>query len=303
MRVLHISDLHIKKRRGKRDIAVLTRLYDFLRTNAKDKEFDYIAITGDLREAKSAPDVGEVVTILEEIANAAGISEKGRIHIVPGNHDRVNSEKNKQKMKAAKAGYDEQNGIFMDTEDIHLCFEEFFLPLCKMFYGTANPWSTEGDFFHTMCSDGKNAFIYLNSCLVCIDREKDNGLLIGVNFYVRPLIEKTKNAERVFILAHHPIQNLETAEEQNLGELIRPFSEKQTFYWLCGDAHRNNNVDSKDYINLRQVGTVMGSSKGTVTTPEFAIYDISKEEKRRVFNFNPHLNRFSRHPGGWKRVL
>ena len=307
MRILHISDLHIKKQLGPRDAAVLTRLYDFLKANAKDRQFDHIAITGDLRDAKEptqAPGVDEVVAVLEEIASAANISEKCRIHIVPGNHDRTNGVTNEQKMSKVKDRYDPPNGIFTDTEEMHNCFREFFLPLCEKFYGSANPWQTDEDSFHTMHIDGDDAFIYLNSCIVSIDRKFDNDLLLGVNFYVRPLIEMTKDAKRVFILAHHPIQNLATAEEQCLATLIKPHSGRQAFYWLCGDAHKDHATEGKDYIRLRQVGTVMGSSKGNETTPEFAIYDVP-EKKRRLFRFVPHLNctPTTTHKGGWKRVF
>jgi len=152
---------------------------------------------------------------------------------------------------------------------------------------------------HALFIDKKNAFIYMNSCLTCIDRNRDGDLVVG-SFYLQQYIKTLTNVDNIFILSHHPIQNLTNREETALERLVKSVTNKK-FYWLCGDAH-NNRAGSKDYLKLYQVGSLTGNSR---TIPDFAIYDINdnnNELERRVFRFLPHLNSASPNPGGWKRV-
>jgi hypothetical protein len=112
-------------------------------------------------------------------------------------------------------------------------------------------------------------------------------------------LDSITNSPNIFILSHHPIQNMATQEEDNLKKLINTYTDKR-FYWFCGDAHRNR-AEGKDYIRLYQVGSITGESE---TMPDFAIYDIDEAKvNRRVFRYLPHLNSTSKMPGGWKRVF
>jgi hypothetical protein len=150
---------------------------------------------------------------------------------------------------------------------------------------------------HSVYIDGDNAFIYINSCLVCIDNSADGNIIIGL-LYLKELLDATVDVKNIFIMSHHPIQNFATREEIGLQRMIKFYSGKK-FYWLCGDAH-SNRTDSKDYIFLYQVGSLTGVSS---TIPDFALYDIDDEKvERRVFRFLPHLNSTSVRQGGWKRI-
>jgi predicted phosphodiesterase len=301
MRLLHVSDLHLKGSIGIRDENILLRLDNFLAVNAQDIPFDHIVFTGDLKNADDGADINTVTLIINRIATAANLTKKECIHIVPGNHDFKREDGDKNEVERIRKTYDYDNGTFYNSK---VClplllnrFDDFFWPFCDGFYGEANPWETRNRPLHTMRIDGESAFIYLNSCLTCIDNSSDGSLVIGLA-YLKALLDETADAKNVFIISHHPMQNFATREEAELQKLITSHTGK-AFYWLCGDAHRNR-TGSKDYINLYQVGPLTGASS---EIPDFAIYDIAGEKlKRRVFRFLPHLNSTSSSQGGWKRV-
>jgi len=301
MRILHISDLHLKTDFGRKYKGILKRVCDFLEENAKRKPFSHIVFTGDLRDTKDSSTIDEAISIVEQIALAANVKSKGCVHIIPGNHDltRVGSEDDIAKIRRE---YDFDNGTFSDYKSSFSImterFKDFFWPLCERYYGLLNPWGNENGLPHKVRVDDENAFILTNSCLTCIDNGHDGNLVIGLN-YLSELIEKERVAKRFFILAHHPIQNLHSREEHELQAMIASFPDKR-FFWLCGDAH-NNRASAREYITSYQVGSLVGISS---TVPDFAIYDVADGQlERRVFRFLPHLNFSSANKGGWKRVF
>jgi len=304
MRLLHISDFHLQTPVGYNVENLLSRLFDFIVVNNNEVRINHIIITGDLRNVKDSAKCDEIFEIIRSISKAADITTRNQVHIVPGNHDLKRSAEDEETLSKIRDNYDYERAIFANPSS---ClpfmlnrFDEFFYSFCEMFYGDSySPWNNRNENPHALLIDNKNAFIYLNSCLTCINSKRDGDLVVGL-FYLQQHIKSLTDVENIFVLSHHPIQNLTNREETALEQLIKSTADKKC-YWLCGDVH-NNRAGSKDYIKLYQVGSITGSS-GTI--PDFAIYDINDETndiERRVFRYLPHLNSTSLNPGGWKRV-
>ena len=302
MRILHISDFHLKAPFGQPVDNIFSRLYSFLAANAEETRFDHIVITGDIRDSKEGADCESIIRIIREIMVSTKIEQESLVHIIPGNHDLNRNVDDETVIGKIRDDYDFDRWIFArHTESLPLMlnrFDGFFMQLCDLFYDkSGNPWNKNQN-PHVLYIDNRHAFISLNSCLTCINSKRDGELLIGIH-YLQQLIEAINDAKNIFILSHHPLQNLSNREETELERLLLSIKEKN-LYWLCGDAH-NNRASGREYIKLLQVGSLTGSSK---TIPDFAIYDIDDDNalKRRVFRFLPHLNGASANPGGWKRV-
>jgi predicted MPP superfamily phosphohydrolase len=300
MRLLHISDLHIRESIGRNDEYILSRFCDFLTANALVIPFDHIVLTGDLRDGQDSVAVDDAVSIVNHITKSVNVVKKESIHVVPGNHDLKRGDgEDKNIIGEIRKAYDCKNGTFSDISLPLMVarFDEFFWPFCDKFYGESNPWQERNANPHALRFDKENAFVYLNSCLTCIENNMDGNLVVGLA-YLDKLIKIASDAKNIFIMSHHPIQNFATGEEAELQRLVESYPDK-IFYWLCGDAHRNR-AGSRDYIHLYQVGSLTGM---TSTIPDFAIYDITDGKmERRVFRFLPHLNSPSPNQGGWKRV-
>ena len=301
MRLLHISDLHLKEHSGLRTNNILSRLYDFLAANANEKHFDHIIITGDLRDTRDGASVDDTILIVNAITNAARLIDKQCVHIIPGNHDYMRRDNDSTVIGNIRKEYDPENGVFSNTTvtipSMAERFEEYFWPLSKAYYGSLDPWQNYSKCPHTIRIHDQNAFIYLNSCITYINSDTEGSLLFGLH-YLDQLLQNTKDAINVFILSHHPVQNFATREEAGLEKLINSYSGKQ-FYWLCGDAH-SNRLSQREYIRMYQVGSLTNIK---TVIPDFAIYDLKDGVvERRVFRFLSHLNSTSMKQGGWKRI-
>lgn len=304
MRILHISDLHLKEPKGIEVDNILQRFYDIIAANAKEKPFSQIIITGDIRNSNSETSIEGVINIIDNIAASAKLLDKQNIHLIPGNHD-LNRENNKE-IEEIREKYDYDNGTFSNANsDLKIMlnrFNDFFWNLCEQYYKETNPWHDRNRNPHYLWIYDAYAFIFINSSLCCISRNQDGNLIIGTE-YVKQLIDSAieQNSKSVIFFAHHPIQNLANSEETVFSTLLRTYS-GITFYWICGDAHENRQ-SQREYICLYQVGSLT-ISKGFI--PDFAIYDINKTVvDRKVFRFLSHLNsptRLGKPTGGWKRV-
>ena len=304
IRILHISDLHLREPLGIEAGIILERFYSIINANAKEKPFSLVTITGDIRNGLGGISVDGAKQIIDNIAAAAIISDKNRINIIPGNHDL--SRGKSKRIENIVATYDYANGTFDDPRnDLPFMldrFTDFFWTLCDRYYGELNPWQGRSSHPHYLMMYSNNALIFLNSSLCCINRTLDGSLILGT-VYIKELLDTAvlNRCKRVFFFAHHPIQNLSTPEEAAFIALLSSYSDL-SYFWMCGDAH-STRLSPRENISIYQVGSLT-ITKGSI--PDFAIYDITETTiNRRVFRFFGHLNnpaKPGRTAGGWKRV-
>jgi len=281
----------------------MDRFYKIVEANSK--AIESIIITGDIR-LSGGVDYFQANAIIQKIAAAANIDDLSKINIVPGNHDLKREDTTIAIARDARRNYDYENGTFNNPSDtlpkLNSRFDDFFWPLTDLVYGSANPWDKRNIEPHYSLYFDDAGFIFLNSSLCCLQRSEDGNLIVGMA-YIGKLLERSKNhgIKHVYLVAHHPVQNLHEAEEAALARLCYKYREEMNFYWLCGDAH-NDRFSKRDYIKTYQVGSL---TKYEEVIPDFAIYDIENGQIAgipRRFRYLPHLNPNSSCPGGWKRV-
>lgn len=302
MRILHISDLHLFSPIGNKVSDILERFYEIVKENANRSSFDSVIISGDIRNQGGICASG-ACEIIKKIATSAGITDFSKVHIVPGNHDLTRDDSKKEDVANARKGYDFENGIFSDANELlpmlNLRFDDFFWPLSELLFGSTNPWNSRNETPHYSINTEEGCFIFLNTSICCLSNREDGNLIIGLA-YLTPILKLAKrlNVKCVFFIAHHPLQNLATREDTALQYLLEKFDDMK-FYWLCGDAHDNRSCN-RDYVKTYQVGSL---TKYKDVIPDFAIYDIENGNiTHRIFRFLPHLNSTSSPSGGWKRV-
>jgi len=304
MRVLHISDLHLKEPKGIEVEGIIQRFLGIISENTMKQRIDQIVITGDIRDSRSLISIESAIDVITDITVAANLSDKQCIHLLPGNHD-LNRGKSK-KIETIRKEYDYSNGTFYNADtDLKVLqnrFNNFFWKLCEQYYNEANPWSDRKNNPHYLRVFGEYAFVCVNSALCCLSNSQDGNLIVGTA-YLKRLIDLAvdQNVKRVMFFAHHPIQNLANPEETALNDLLIRYKDV-SFSWMCGDAHVSRQ-NPREYIDLYQVGSLTIKKE---LIPDFAIYDVSDDEiSRRVFRFLGHLNnpaKPGRTTGGWKRV-
>lgn len=129
LKFLHISDLHFD---SARDGCSSRRLRSELVSCIRDEGLrpDEIFFTGDLRYAPSETVISQAETAemaanyILEIAKAAGITDTSHIHLVPGNHDRIRSDKGKERYKNIQSEYDCDEGVF-SSGDLEFLLSDF----------------------------------------------------------------------------------------------------------------------------------------------------------------------------------
>jgi predicted phosphodiesterase len=306
MRILHVSDFHLKSPKGIEVENIFKRLYGIISENAIEKAFNQIVVTGDIRDAKSVISINGALEVINHIAAAADVSDKKQIHFVPGNHDLNRVASDKIAIETIKKRYDYDNGTFDDARsEIPFMlnrFNEFFWKLSDQYYNEDNPWSGRVENPHYLYMCESYALVFVNSSLSCISNSDDGNLILGTA-YLKQLIDiaAENSIKKTMFFAHHPLQNLANLEETAFESLLKSY-EGITFYWVCGDAHMNRQIP-RGYIDLYQVGSLTGNKK---SIPDFAIYDVDNTAiERKVFRYLAHLNnppKKGKSTGGWKCV-
>ena len=304
MRILHISDIHLKEPKGIEVEGILKRFYGIIAANARESSFDQIVITGDIRNSVSSISVDGAIDVINSIAKSANVTDKHQVHFVPGNHDLDRYDNDK--INEIRKNYDILNGTFYDPKiDLPIMLRRlntFFWNLCEKYYGEIDPWSGRSNNPHYLTQYGKHALIFINSSLCCINRAHDGNLILGTA-YIKELVDAAveRKASGLMFFAHHPIQNLDNLEETALDTLLSRYPD-MIFYWMCGDAH-GSRQSPREYVRLYQVGSL---TKRERSIPDFAIYDVNCDIiDRKVFRYIEHLNNPTKRgnpTGGWKRV-
>ena len=162
MRILHISDLHLSSPKGNRVSDIIERFCKIAEENAKKKSFDYLFVTGDIRNSNGI-NAAQAFETIKEIAASAGDLPCSRIHIVPGNHDLTRDDDVRAIVIEARKKYDSENGIIDDVQHVlptlNSRFDDFFWPLSDMLYGGFNPWKNRNTTPHYSVIDQEECSI------------------------------------------------------------------------------------------------------------------------------------------------
>jgi hypothetical protein len=263
VRLLHLSDLHLKSRdlsnpKYRKELnrllgRLVLKVGEIVR--AEHCKFDHIVISGDLADEHSHKVFEHLKQIIKSIMTAAGVASKECVHIVPGECDIDACD------EAEKRAIDSMIEQCMDGDSPDLAQTLMerrfgrFLEFCRDFYGQDNPWDNALPFGVRAIANGPgasdwDAFIYLNSALFLRD-EQDANLFAGLQFIWDQLLNSLEQLKRshgiedfnrLFIVSHHSAEAISQIDD--FLEKIR--SEQQKRYWLFGHDY-NKEQGGHDY--------------------------------------------------------
>lgn len=241
MRWLHLSDLHYNPKEDGRSSEQLRRNLPIFLCK-KRISVDDVFITGDYRHALYQDDTDVIASnsaaFILEIAESVGVKDRKHIHLVPGNHDLVRSEIDKDKIELLRirSNYDYKSGI-ISKSDVKFLLGRF------SFYNRVveklNIDNLKLDFehykLHSFYCGESYSILYLNTAIMC--GADDRGMLVLGNNDLYQMLEEIVNENPnvpIIALGHHGIYNF-TQEERKAIESI--FSEFNVAIYLCGDDH------------------------------------------------------------------
>lgn len=264
--ILHLSDLHIDKQDGQLKV-LFKYLIEDIKKELSDINNIIIVVTGDIIDKGNYKARDSVIKFFELLHNIQGKRCK-KIYIVPGNHDKERSIIDDNIIVGEK---NTEEFYVNQWKHIILGFEKYTF-LCrdiyKIFYG-------EGEAEKRVLNDtygvyideigGKNiCFLLFNSAWSCIGNNDEHNIKIG-KYQVekmQELYEKNKQEKKIDLtiaLAHHPINLLESKDEDELRNQLLSESGFNANVYICGHIH---NRDVINWYNNRHSLTTLMSGIG-----------------------------------------
>lgn len=315
--ILHLSDLHIdgKKNTYSRLLSNLIKDISIQIKHLADQSL-VVVVTGDIfnqgpKKADNSKAYDNAILFFSDLHKV--IKDKAvAIYIVPGNHDKYRSDKEKYLVPVYRAS----NHNFLCAPDFKPKFDESFYD---------NFWSThllsyeneEGTGYINLVKEvnkifgvndeviqqksylqntfgvdvldvlgKKYCFVLLNTAWSCIDEYDDRNIIIGdfqiskINQEFSQLVNRDKKVELTIVLGHHPIGSLLGEEEDKLFSQMTAFEGLEANAYLCGHTHNrtvNNWVNNRHSINTFVTGIGWPEENDTVGEHTYSMY---------VFNIN-----------------
>ena len=204
---LHISDLHFRPKTITEARWVLNPLLDDIREHIeRGVKPDFIAVTGDIAFGGKLDEYELARDFFGKLLDITGL-ERGRLFLVPGNHDVDRDRVTFVVETTARAilDRDSANKVLAGPEDRKTMFSLFdgyhrFLEGCLPELGCFDP--DHYFYVHSLPLAGWNiAILGLNSAWVCThDEEKP---LLG-ELQTRAALDRSKDADLRIALLHHP---------------------------------------------------------------------------------------------------
>lgn len=292
--VIHISDLHLENEKstsGKNNI-INALAIDF--QNIVD-ENTILCFTGDLinKGGKKFENKEEAYVVFETIFIDKIIELnpllKGKIFIVPGNHD-VNRDEIDQITEAGlKTSLNEEMQVneFIIKNRInsnHLDRIKLYNSWQKDFYLKYNKTETSNfdNSFNLTFANHKVGVCCLNSAWLCKDDNDMGGLLIGKEQIANSL-KKISTSEIKIALVHHPIEFLQKFDRDSVKPLLyKNFNILFTGHVHELDASYTQNLFGNLFVSIAN-STIGDSSSDRKLTNGYTIIEYFPGEKYKVF--------------------
>ena len=235
---IHFSDLHLNQT-GTETNRLRNKLIDYL--SELNLKCDYAFCTGDIRYAPDGYFLDKSYEQIENICKAVQLP-KGRLFIVPGNHDikrdepernsaielimNGNSDRKPYDTTIGKISSDDLNAISKGKKE----FSEFL----DTFYGEYIDVLKAKEIVksHYVVETEDINIIHVDSTLTYNkDRQKD--FILG-SFLIQGLLEKLNKSKVSILLTHYSFDFLERNEQK---ELVTLFNDYNIRLWLAGHEH------------------------------------------------------------------
>lgn len=262
--ILHLSDLHINREDGQLSAMFKYLLYD-INNELKDIDNIIVIVTGDIVNKGNYKAKASVLTFFKGLHNILNERCK-KIYIVPGNHDKVRSTLDSNLISCLK--YDES----YDNKWKHILigFSEY-TSLCKDIYSIFYSEGVDERIFedtfgvHIDVINNKTiCFLLFNSAWSCIGDGDEHNIRIGDSQIkkIKKLYEKAKIDKKIDLtiaIAHHPINLLESNDQDELRNQLLSEVGFDANVYICGHTH---NRDVINWYNNRHSLTTLMSGIG-----------------------------------------
>jgi len=293
IKVIHISDFHLESENlSIEKNNIINALALDLKSQVDNNTI--LCITGDIIDKGAAgfKDKEEAYIIFETVFIDKIIEEnpnlKGKIFIVPGNHDidrnRIDAV-TEAGLKASLCDEKTLNSFIISnrSESNHLGSINGYLSWEHDFYSKHNQGELTNfdNSFTIKIADYNVGITCLNSSWLCKDDDDMGNLLIGKN----QLENSLKNIEKTNIkiaLAHHPIEFIQKFDKDSVKSLLY----KHYDIFLTGHVHELDANYSKDLFGSIFVSiansTVADNPKGRKYANGYTIIEFTPQQKYKV---------------------
>lgn len=218
---VHLSDIHFGQDRGGSEVFT----YDDVKERLIEDAATQIAklggraagllVTGDIAYAGKRHEYDSAAAWLDRLAQAIGC-EKTDVQVVPGNHDidwdHISSGCQMMIDAVIRDGEPRLSGFLKQPVDREVLYNRFaaYRPFAEGYNCTL---ATQGGYFARktleLAPGRVLRFVGLNTAMVCSRNDVKGTLLLGTQQHVLPRAE----GEELVVLAHHPMNWLQDAEE------------------------------------------------------------------------------------------
>ncbi|MDQ1355017.1 MAG: hypothetical protein QG657_5326, partial [Acidobacteriota bacterium] len=239
--ILHLSDIHFKRKKDEDDKAfrktVQQRLMEAVTGHAKNRgNPDFVVITGDIAFSGKKEEYDEAFTFLSGLKE---VLPKGTEFLaVPGNHD-VDREKISKFFSLYQIIKEEKIDKFLESPDEVKTFINDKFKAYREFIDRLNPslYQAKEDYSWVKnCKEKNVSFLGLNSAWACEGDEDRFNIALGFPQAVTAL-DKCKDMTNKIVLLHHPLFNW--LEEKDIHKCSGEIFEKCPLI-LHGHIHLDN---------------------------------------------------------------
>lgn len=234
--IIHLSDIHFNSEEEEQPI--LESLLNKMEEIKVHKKIDLVTITGDFAYSTNVTtDLREVKQFLLEISRRILMSKKGRLLIVPGNHDIVWEDYNK--------GIIDEKGWHPFVDLILSIYPEDVVPVSwlkqRSFSSNDMSWCIS---FESM----KVSFIGISSIIDSAEGKERGKVTKGAIKYIDKNWKDKKDYTKILLLHHNIVPTISRSDEDEklsilkLGDLLSVLQKTGCKFIISGHSHNSNFV-------------------------------------------------------------
>ena len=293
IKIIHISDFHLEKENISVEKAnIVEALTQDLKKHVDDNTI--LCLTGDLidKGGKEFDDPDDAYIILETILIDKILENnpklKGKIFVVPGNHD-INRDKidsvSEAGLKSLLKAENSLNEFIISNRNKsnHLDRLANYLSWSKDFYSKYNKGETSNfdSSFIINVSGLKVGITCINSSWLCKDDDDKGNLLIGKN-QIENSLKYIKECNIKVALAHHPIEFTQKYDKDSVKSLLY----KHYDLFLTGHVHELDAQYTKDlygdiFVSIAN-STVADNPKDKKFANGYSIIEFEPKQSYKV---------------------
>lgn len=231
---IQLSDIHMRKYNDNMDaIQMKEKLPRYIKELGTT--YDAIIFTGDYRYAPDGENNPQkVADYISECADSAGIKDKTRIIMVPGNHDLDKNSIRDLVIAEILESYKPENGNIKDDYMKQLAGSyNFYNEMRKMLELPKYDFQNNP---HRIISFDSVNLLLLNTSITANGGKSDNQNIIISSAYLHSSMNNSEKNKPIIAIGHHGLDWWKNEERKYCEKY---FDNKDILLYLCGHSHEN----------------------------------------------------------------